>query len=238
MSFSLSWLAHPPARAAWPWQNSAVPGPQTPLPESPEFILSGGQDLVSPGPGVASAVPYPDIVASICEDEAQAAVGQVGDPAAAFCKETVLQECRGSDTCKTGSTMTIFVFNAVCHLLRSSWSAVPMAAKIRGGLCRSSSRFHLKSRFAKLHRYPGLYPQNLLAEHGLPGSSVRKQGGAWACDRKKAIFMDLTSSPTTPPRTRGFPWRPNQSADPSNGCRSTFWEPGSGTPQGIPPGWI
>lgn len=129
--------------------------------------------------------------------------------------------------------LTLFV-----PFCESSWSVVPMAAKIRGGLCRSSSRFHLKSRFAKLHRYPGLYPQNLLAEHGLPGSSVHKQGGAWACDRKKAIFMDLTSSPTTSPRTRGFPWRPSQSADPSNGCRSTFWEPGSGTPQGIPPGWI
>lgn len=80
---------------------------------------------MSPGPGVASAVPYPDIVASICEDEAQAAVGQVGDPAAAFCKETVLQECRGSDTCKTGSTMTIFVFNSVCHLLREFMKYCP-----------------------------------------------------------------------------------------------------------------
>lgn len=89
-------------------------------------------------------------------------------------------------------SLFLMLFVTFCE---SSWSVVPMAAKIRGGLCRSSSRFHLKSRFAKLHRYPGLYPQNLLAEHGLPGSSVGKQGGAWACDRKKAIFMD----PAPPP---------------------------------------
>ncbi|KAI1231580.1 hypothetical protein IHE44_0007651 [Lamprotornis superbus] len=55
-----------------------------------ERISSPRAHLVSPGPGVPSAVPYPNIVASICKDEAQAVVGQVGEPAAAFCKETML----------------------------------------------------------------------------------------------------------------------------------------------------
>lgn len=45
-----------------------------------------------PRPAVPPAVPDPDIVASISKDEAQAGVGQVGDPVASFQHQAMLQE--------------------------------------------------------------------------------------------------------------------------------------------------
>lgn len=43
-------------------------------------------------PAVPPAVSNPDVVASVSEDEAQAAVGQVDNPAASLQKEAMLQE--------------------------------------------------------------------------------------------------------------------------------------------------
>lgn len=62
------------------------------VPEGPEFFGICLEVLVFPGPGGPPAVPHPHVVTSICQNEAQAVVGQVGDPVAGVPKQAVLQE--------------------------------------------------------------------------------------------------------------------------------------------------
>lgn len=68
---------------------------------------------MSLGPSVPSAVAYPNVIAGICENEAQAVVGQIGNPYAAFSKQSVLQKCDGPWTWKTGIMMTFFLMLSV-----------------------------------------------------------------------------------------------------------------------------
>lgn len=68
------------------------------IPEGPEFILRNRKSLVFPRPGVSPTVPHPHVKASICQNEAQAAVGQVCDPVTGICQQAVLQEHNRSGT--------------------------------------------------------------------------------------------------------------------------------------------
>ena len=61
------------------------------VPEGPELFGICLQVLVFPGLGGPPAVPHPHVITSICQNEAQAVAGQIGDPAAGRCKQTMLQ---------------------------------------------------------------------------------------------------------------------------------------------------
>lgn len=65
------------------------------IPVSWVFLVVIFKLFVFAWPAVPPAVSYPDIIASICEDEAQAAVGQVSNPVTALQHQAMLQEhCR------------------------------------------------------------------------------------------------------------------------------------------------
>lgn len=61
------------------------------VPESPELILIYRESLVFARPSISSAVSHPHIKASICQNETEAVVGQVGNPVASIPKKAMLQ---------------------------------------------------------------------------------------------------------------------------------------------------